>query len=117
MGRTTAKAISFQTWARALIGGEVGNSKQTLFCHDKSDNIMSNLPDEIIQAQRATDMSLAALNRMLMECTSLPFPPARVTTEDRLRVAMIEACEWLRRGAPGCALTTLEGVLKRDEQP
>ena len=91
--------------------------QQTLFCHDKSDNIMSNLPDEIIQAQRATDATLAALDRMIREYTTLPIPPIRVTTEDHLRVAIIEAVEWLRRGAPGCALTTLEGVLKRDEQP
>lgn len=67
--------------------------------------------EEIQAAQRATDMSLAALNRMLAECTGLPFPPVRVTREDQLRAAMLEACEWLRQGAPERALKILEGAL------
>lgn len=36
--------------------------------------------------------------------------------EIRLRLAAGEAAEWLRRGAPGRALETLEAVLARYEQ-
>ena len=39
--------------------------------------------------------------------------PIVISPEDRLRVNIIEACQWLRQGAPGRALEVLERALER----
>ncbi len=67
---------------------------------------------DIKEAQRATDASLAALQRAIERCTSMTLPPIRITQEDRLRGAILEACQWLRDGAHGKALEVLESALR-----
>ena len=37
--------------------------------------------------------------------------PVKITQEDQLRGAIVEACVWLQQGAPGCALQVLENAL------
>lgn len=37
--------------------------------------------------------------------------PVVITVEDKQRAAIIEACHWLRAGAPGRALAVLEAIL------
>lgn len=52
------------------------------------------------------DIVIGFLAKVLSE------PYYEVTTEDRLRGAIVEACTWLQQGAPGCALQVLENALK-----
>jgi hypothetical protein len=38
--------------------------------------------------------------------------PLQITTEDRLRGAIVEALTWMRSGAPGRAIDALENALQ-----
>lgn len=67
---------------------------------------------EIQAAQRATDRSIAAMQRALDNVASIALPQMRITDADRLRGAILEACQWLRDGSPGRALSVLEEALK-----
>ena len=89
---------------RVRMGGEV---------QGLSESVSGSLPRDPDKMPLLEQMKLVRARRVADEIISGIFgSQIEVTRETRLEAAIVEACEWLRQGAPGCALQTLENALK-----